>query len=140
MRVRIRAPIYPTEDQSRVSDALNHLFPDVKFKIVQEDNISWLQYESSNVTTLSTLRNMIHETRIIDATRRIIESRWTETTTSIRLDKMAALQRKIRLIDHDDKPPLGTIEIILSMEEPYQLEEFLSWFTPLTKDGQIVKV
>ncbi len=140
MRVIVRAPVYPTEDQTRVSDALNYLFPDVKFKVVQEESISWLQYESSNVTTLATLRNMIHETRIIDATRRIIESHGTGTTLSIRLDKLAALQRKIRLIDHDDKPPLGTIEVILAMEETNQLEEFLSWFTPPTKDGQIVKV
>ncbi len=139
MKIMVRAPIYPTEDQSRISEALSHQFPAVMFELIQEGDISWLQYEADNRTALNTLRDMIHEFRIIDATRRLLKSSWTGTNSSIQLDKQAAYGNKLRLIKQNEEPPLGTIEIILSVSDIDQLEEFLMWFTPPTKDGRIVK-
>ncbi|MHA1905913.1 MAG: RNA-binding domain-containing protein [Candidatus Thorarchaeota archaeon] len=139
MKIVVRAPVYPTEDQSRISEALSHPFPDVIFERIQEGEIAWLQYEADNRTLLDTLREMIHENRIIDASRRILESSWTGTNSSMHIDKQAAYRNKLRLIDQDDEPPLGTINIIVKMNDDTQLEEFLKWFTPPTKDGRIVR-
>ena len=140
MRIMVRTPVYPTEDQSRISEALSHHFPDAIFELIQEENISWLQYQTDNRTSLNTLREMIHEFRIIDVTRKILASSWTGTYSSIQLDKQAAYRNKLRLIAQNNDPPLGTIEVILSIGDTDQLEEFLLWFTPPTKDGRIVGI
>ena len=139
MRIMVRAPVYPTEDQSRISEALSCHFPDAVFELIQEENISWLQCQEDDRTALNTLREMIHEFRIIDAARKIITSNWTGTQSSIQLDKQAAYRNKLRLIAQNNDPPLGTIEVILPMSDTDQLEEFLLWFAPPTKDGRIVR-
>ena len=139
MKIMIRAPVYPTEDNSRISEALRHHFPDAIFELIQEGEISWLQYQADDRTTLNTLREMLHEFRIIDAARKILKSNWTGTQSSIQLDKQAAYRNKLRLIGNDNDPPLGTLQINLSMSDIDQLEEFLLWFTPPTKNGRIVR-
>ncbi|MHA2423332.1 MAG: RNA-binding domain-containing protein [Candidatus Thorarchaeota archaeon] len=139
MKIVVRAPVFPTEEISRITEALNQPFPDAVFETIQEGDISWLEYETDNESFLNTLREMIHENRIIDATRRLLESNWTGTISSIQIDKQAAYRNKLRLIDQDDEPPLGVITIIVTMNDDTQFEDFLKWFTPPTKDGRIVK-
>jgi predicted RNA binding protein with dsRBD fold (UPF0201 family) len=109
------------------------------FETNQEGNISWLQSEVNTESSLGTFRNLIHENRVIDAARRILEMNWNGTISSLRIDKQAAYRNKLRILDLDDEPPLGFIDIIVTMNDDTQFEEFLKWLTPPTKDGRIVK-
>ena len=139
MKIEVRTPVYPTEDHSRISEALNHPFPDVAFEVNQEGDISWVSCKTTSESSLGTLRNLIHENRVIDAARKILEKNWNGTFSSLQIDKQAAYRSKLRIIDLDDEPPLGFIDIIITMNDDTEFENFIKWITPPTKDGRIVK-
>ena len=71
MKIVVRAPVYPTEDSTRISEALSHPFPDLTFETIQEGEISWLQCDTDDKSSLNTLRNIIHENRVIDAAKAV---------------------------------------------------------------------
>ena len=139
MKIEVRAPVYSTEDHSRILEALKHPFPDMAFESNQEGDITWLGCKTTTESSLGTLRNLIHENRVIDAARRILETNWNGVFSSLQIDKQAAYRSKLRIIDLDDAPPLGFIDIIVTINDDTEFEEFLKWITPPTKDGRIVK-
>ncbi|MFW9925167.1 MAG: RNA-binding domain-containing protein [Candidatus Thorarchaeota archaeon] len=139
MQILVRAPVFPTEEKNRVANALSNLFPESIFTSTQENELIWLEFETTSRSLLNTLRNMIHENRIIDAARRILEKEWTGTRTSIHFDKQVAYKCKLRIAEQSDNPPLGSIEVNLALKHETEFYDFLSWFTPPTKDGRIMK-
>ena len=103
------------------------------------DDISEISTTYTNRDAISSIRQTIHEIRIIDAARKRLKSNWNGTSTNIHFDKQAAFAKKLRIIDDNQElPPLGSIEMVLSFESEHQFEEFVNWFTPPTKDGRII--
>jgi len=139
MRIIIRCPIFPTESTDLVIDAIRQFVPNPELESIEETKCTWIQSEETNETFLSPLREMIHENRVINAARKMLRSSWTGTTTVIKLGKQAACNKKLRLVDQTENPPLGTIDITISFEDENQFDSFLSWFAPRTKDGRIVR-
>jgi len=139
MRIQITCPVFPTEDDEKIEAAFSNLFHHVGTKhnhLEQCDHISLILTEKNE---LSVLRQYIHELRIIDVVRRRLESNLNSTTTSINLDKQAASLGKVRLLDDtDDTPSLGSIKVVIDFMDEMELESFMSWFVPLTKDGKII--
>ena len=136
----VRCLVNPTEDVEIVSNALLNLFPDSKIdrremKVSIELNILLKDRDD-----LENLRQMIHDARIIDATRLRLERNWNGINTLIRLDKQVACISRIRVLDDsEENPPLGAIEIQLDFDGESEFERFVRWFTPPTKDGNIVR-
>ncbi|MDF1537432.1 MAG: RNA-binding domain-containing protein [Candidatus Thorarchaeota archaeon] len=139
MRITIRCPIFPTEATDIVINSIHHLVPNMEMELVEEAKCTWIQSEGTNETILVPLREMIHENRVIDAARKMLRKSWTGSTTIMKLDKQAACRQKLRLVDQAESPPLGTIDITISFEDDTQYDGFLTWFTPPTKDGKIVR-
>lgn len=139
MRIIIRSPIFPTEATDLVTNAILHFVPNTKLESIVEAKCTWIQSEETNEMILTPLREMIHENRVIDAARKMLRKSWTGTIAIIKLDKQAASRQKLRLVDQAESPPLGTIDITISFEDEEQYDSFLSWFTPPTKDGRIVR-
>ncbi len=139
MKFTIRCPIYPTEDSGRIMESLTTFFPESTFTLVDGDMERWFEAKSSELKSLEKLRSFIHEFRIIDAVKRVINISWTGTMFTFRLDKQAAIRNKLHLIDDSETPPLGSIEVTAFCESDETYHSFLNWFTPLTKDGKVVK-
>ncbi len=139
MRIIIRCPFFPTEASDLVTNAIHHIVPNVELGSIKGTECIWIQSEEMNESVLVPLREMIHENRIIDAARKTLRKSWTGTTAIMKLDKQAACYQKLRLVDQSESPPLGTIDIIISFEDDNQYDNFLTWFTPPTKDGKIVR-
>ena len=139
MKIQITCPVFPTEDEKRIEKALSNLFHHdgtKHFHLEQCDNIS---LNLSERNELSVLRQYIHELRIIDVVRRRLELNLKDTVTSFNLDKQAASLGKVRLLDDaDDSPSLGSIKIAIDFMNETELESFMSWFVPMTKDGRII--
>ena len=114
MKIEVRAHVYPTEDPSRILEALKYPFPDMAFETEPDGEISRLRCVTNTESSLGTLRNLIHENRVIDAARRILEMNWSGVFSSLQIDKQAAYRNKLRIIDLDDEPPLGFIDIIVT--------------------------
>ncbi|MFW9851032.1 MAG: hypothetical protein ACFFF4_18040, partial [Candidatus Thorarchaeota archaeon] len=109
------------------------------FITTKNDNLTEISSSYTNRDTINLVRQIIHETRIIDAARKRIQSNWNGTSTKIHFDKQAAFVKKLRIIDDNQElPPLGSIEIVIFFKSEQEYEEFVNWFTPPTKDGKII--
>jgi predicted RNA binding protein with dsRBD fold (UPF0201 family) len=139
MEILIVSPVNPTEDIAKVKKALENLLGKSDFTTIDNDDTVEISASYTNRDTINLVRQIIHETRIIDAARKRLQSNWNGTSTKIHFDKQAAFVKKLRIIDDGlELPPLGTIEIVLSFESELEFEMFVSWFTPPTKDGKII--
>ena len=141
MQAIVTCPVFPTEDEDRVKEAVLFLFPDVKqFNRTEtaHDSVN-LQFLLDSSAKLGTLRTAIHDTRIIDAVRVRLEQNRVDCTTSIALDKQAASSHKLRIIDEaDGAPPLGCIKADLQFDDEQEMEQTLHWIVPPTRDGRVV--
>ena len=139
MEILIICPVNPTEDINKIGKAVENLLGRSDFETVDTDDVSEISASYTNRDTINHVRQTIHETRVIDAARKRIQSNWNGTSTKIYFDKQAAFARKLRIIDDNlELPPLGSIEIVLSFDSEQEFEEFVYWFTPPTKDGKII--
>lgn len=139
MEILITCPVNPTEDITRVRIALENLLGGPVSTATESDDISEISTSYNNRDGVSSLRQAIHETRIIDAARKRLESNWNGTSTKIYFDKQAAYAKKVRIIDdNQDFPPLGCIEVVYVFDSEQEFKEFVGWFTPRTKDGRII--
>ncbi|MCF2137261.1 MAG: hypothetical protein K9W43_08475 [Candidatus Thorarchaeota archaeon] len=135
MHLEIETVLFPTEDESKVHTALTNLFPALSFDCVDSLLVSF----TDNLHNLDWFRSRIFEQRIIDAVRSHLIGNSTGHATLMMLDKQAAYIGRVRIVDsYDEAPPLGSIDIRFIFENEDDFQQFLSWFTPLTKDGQIV--
>jgi predicted RNA binding protein with dsRBD fold (UPF0201 family) len=131
--------VNPTEDGKKVETALENLLGRSDFVTVDSDYDSEISATYTNRDAVNSVRQAIHETRIIDAARKRLQSNWNGTTTNIHFGKQAAFAKKLRIIDDNQElPPLGSIEMVFSFESEQEFEEFVNWFTPPTKDGRII--
>lgn len=139
MEVLITCPVNPTEDIKKVEKALENLLGRSDFAVTDNGDILGISRSFTNRDVMNLVRQTIHETRIIDAARKRLETNWNGTSTKIYFDKQAAFAKKTRIIDdNQDLPPLGSIEIVLAFDSEPEFEEFVKWFTPPTKDGKII--
>ena len=139
MQILITCPVNPTEDIRKVEKALDNLIgrSESLSNVSDGEREVSLSFEHRDAMTL--IRQTIHETRIIDAARKRLESNWNGTSTKIYFDKQAAFVRRTRVVDDDQElPPLGSIEVVLLFESKREYEEFIDWFTPPTKDGRVI--
>jgi predicted RNA binding protein with dsRBD fold (UPF0201 family) len=138
MDVFITCPVNPTEDTKKVRIALENLLGKSDF-IVDDNDTAEISITYTDRGGINLVRQSIHETRIIDAARKRLQSNWNGTSTNIHFDKQAAFAKKLRIIDDNQElPPLGSIEMTLFFESEQEFDEFVNWFTPPTKDGRII--
>ncbi len=137
MDVVVRCPIYPTEDPNRVCSALTYLFVSESQCYETEDDHLFLK--SSKRSSLDSMQQYIYSLRIIDAVRKRVLLNWDGIKTSVFFDKQAAYFGKLRLVDEtEEDPPLGCIELEITLENEDDFNDFLAWFVPPTKDGKVV--
>ncbi len=139
MNTTIRCPVFPTEDFDIILNALRNLFPTELFTRRSGERETWIEAKFSKRQSLDTVRTAIQEHRIIDAVKRVIMSTWTGTAFILKFDKQAAVRGKISIVDEDEDPPLGAIELYVYVPTDEDFEYFLDWFTPATKDGRIIR-
>lgn len=125
MRLRVTAPIRPTELPERVEAAVRSLFDgDVTFSA----DALLLQGDS-----LERLRTRIWELRIIDTVRGTLLAGVGDGHLRFRLSKQAAAGGRVAL--PVGKHALGDLEVYVEDEAP---EEVVWWLCPPTADGEIL--
>ena len=140
MQITVRCPVFPTEKKVCVDEAISNILGDIKLEEYESDGVMSLIATASDRVFLNELRHTIHELRIIDAARSRLYSNWDDSQTIIHFDKQAAFIGKLRLLDDShENPPLGSIEVIIEMDDLEEFEKFISWFVPPTKNGRIVR-
>ncbi len=139
MQISIRCPVYPTENHDSLLKSVCAFFPSLHFDMAQEERMTWIESIPSDQSVFRALREIVHEMRIIDVVRKLLETSWTGSMFTLKLDKQAAFRGKLHFIDEPDNPPLGAIEITALCESQEEYEVFKQRFTPPTKNGKITK-
>lgn len=139
MKATIRCIVHPTEDIQRIENAIENILGSIAIEKNEFDEFIEIYSPDVEKASFTTLRQMVHEKRILDAVRVRLLKNLDDFTTFMFFDKQAAYTGKIRLIDNaNEDPPLGSIEIRLEFSSEVQFEEFLDWFSPRTKDGRVI--
>lgn len=129
LRVRVRAPIRPSEDPAKVEQAVRHLFPNASYDR-RPDEIE------ATADTLQDLRNVIWRQRILDASRRsLLRSLEPDGAHArFRLNKQAAYKGRLSFSE-ELASPLGDIEVVVEGEG---LEPLFKEIAPMTIRGHPV--
>ncbi|MFH0961366.1 MAG: hypothetical protein V1820_01640 [archaeon] len=134
--LKISAEINPTESEEKLRTALFGLFEDVRFERVR-NNLSGTSESSQD---LEKLRAKIFEKRIIDTVRSRLFRNSAGTQTTILLHKQALAAGRIAVVDLPDESPLGAVELSVSAPSSEELENFINWFSPETREGVVVSI
>jgi predicted RNA binding protein with dsRBD fold (UPF0201 family) len=139
MKATIRCIVHPTEDIQKVETAIENILGSIVISRTRFEEFTEIYSPEINRASLTILKQLVHDKRIIDAARVRLLRNFDEFETFMFFDKQAAYVGKVRLLDNaDENPPLGYIEIRFEFVSESQFDEFLDWFSPRTKDGRIV--
>lgn len=124
--VEVTAPVYDTELEERVSDAIAAIFPDAEPTLEHGEL-------RATVHELEHLSELLHRQEILDTARGVFFRNRRGDNFSFRLKKQAAFVGVANFVV-DDPGELGTIAVRVSVEEP-GVEELINQVAPPTEDG-----
>jgi predicted RNA binding protein with dsRBD fold (UPF0201 family) len=124
--VEVTAPVYDTELEGRVSDAIAAIFPDAEPTLEHGEL-------RATVHDLEHLSELLHRQEILDTARAVFFRNRRGDSVSFRLKKQAAFVGVVNFVV-DDPGELGTIAVRVSVEEP-GVEELINQVAPPTEDG-----
>jgi predicted RNA binding protein with dsRBD fold (UPF0201 family) len=124
--VEVTAPVYDTELEERVSDAIAAIFPDAEPTLEHGEL-------RATVHDLEHLSELLHRQEILDTARGVFFRDRRGDSVSFRLKKQAAFVGVVNFVV-DDPGELGTIAVRVSVEEP-GVEELINQVAPPTEDG-----
>ena len=126
MDVFVSAPIFPSEDQSKVVQAITHIFPTAALEISEG--------KAEGKADLEHFSIQIRRQKILDAARSVMIRGRRKDRTAFDLNKQAAFAGKISF--SEEKAVLGTIRVTVSDDD---IEAAINIIAPVTVDGKEVK-
>jgi predicted RNA binding protein with dsRBD fold (UPF0201 family) len=128
--VEITAPVYDTELQDRVADAITAIFPDADPDFRHGEL-------TATVHSLDQFSEQLHRQAILDTARGVFFDNQTDNGFSFRLKKQAAFEGVVNFVV-DDPGELGVIAVRVRVEEP-TVEAVIDHVAPRTEDGTPVE-
>ncbi len=119
-KIDLYCTINPSEDQTKVEQAISNILPDVEIQI----NDDSLKATSQNLETLSNIFEVIHSRKIQRVYRRFLNNNLRNDSTWLYLNKQAAFSNTISLCDEAEESPLGPIKIVLTSKN---IEDIINW-------------
>lgn len=128
--VRVTAPVYPTEPEDRVADAIRNLFPGVDVE-TQDGRVV------AETHTVEAFREQLFEQRILDTARKQFQGNQTDTGFAFDLKKQAAFNDTVNFaVGNPDE--LGDLHVEVTVHEP-GVQQFVDYLAPETEDGDPVE-
>jgi len=119
-KIDVYCTINPSEDQTKVEQAISNIFPDIEIQI----NDDSLKATSQNLETLSNIFGVIRSHKIQRVYRRFLNNNLRNDSTWFYLNKQAAYSNTISLCDEAEESPLGPIKIVLTSKN---IEDIIYW-------------
>ena len=123
--IQISCEINPSEDPSKVKDAILNIFPTVKVSIKDQLLIA----KSNDITSLSNISESIRTKNTKNIYERILKKNTTKDSTWFYLNKQAAFVNKVALCNESDESPLGPIKVVLEGNDIENTIQPLIWLT-----------
>ncbi|RLG88459.1 MAG: hypothetical protein DRO15_02780 [Thermoprotei archaeon] len=133
MKVRVEAEIRPTENEDKVMKAVTNVFIPENTRIVEMGKFRLLIAESSKVTSLLKLHELLRRERILDAARIKMLRGAYGSILHFKIHKQAAYQGRLSFVDDDRESPLGAISFTIECRNP---RELIDWLAPRTAHGR----
>ena len=112
--------INPSEDPTKVEQAVSNILLDMGFKINKES----LKASSKNLESLSKVYETIHARQTQKTYRRQMNHNLNDDSTWFYLNKQAAFANVVALCSEADESPLGPIKVILKSKN---IEGIIEW-------------
>ena len=128
--IEVFCSINPSEDLQKIETAILNIFPDNEIK---NTNVK-ITGTSKKIESLSKIFEVIHNRRITNTYRRILNQNLSNNSTWFYLNRQAAYVDVIALCNEEDESPLGPIEIILDSQ---QIEQVIDWLTSFTGNPRL---
>jgi predicted RNA binding protein with dsRBD fold (UPF0201 family) len=132
VKVKVSAPVNPTEVQEKVEKAILNFFP-VSFD--QDSAIPGLCAEG-DLESLRLLHLRLREERILDTARRLFLNGIEGYSTRFSLNKQVAFIGKLNFPAGEES--LGSIDVEISADNEDDLLAIIDWLAPQTVDGKPV--
>ena len=127
----ISAPVFPTEPEEKVREAIGHIFPDANLHMVKKEGfVDMLEGTAS----LDRLHELLRSEKILDTARKSMFRDVEEHEVSFQLNKQAAFMGHVNFLDQN--APLGGIYVNIECSDPQHL---IDWMAPQTREGNPVK-
>ena len=112
--------INPSEDPTKVEQAVSNILVDMDFKINKES----LKASSKNFESLSKVYETIHARQTQKTYRRQMNHNLNDNSTWFYLNKQAAFANVVALCSEADESPLGPIKVVLKSKN---IEKIIEW-------------
>jgi len=123
-RVEIRVPLYPTESEEKVREAVLRICPDAELRCEGEMLLG-------EAEELDTFLDIIKRHRIRDSAREFLLRRKSSGEYIFELNKQVATVGVVNFVE--EQQPLGSILVILRPESD---EEFIKRLTPTFEESE----
>ncbi len=132
--IRAEVEIRPTEDENKVIKALKNVVLTDNVRIVEAGRGYKIAIaESSDLTTLLKLYELLRRQRILDTARNVMLKNSRNGILTLQLNKQAAYQGVISFVDSELESQLGAITITITSDK---LSEIIDWLAPRTAHGR----
>jgi len=132
-RVEVRAPLYPTEDERKVKEAVENVFSPGEWRVEEGVEGRVLVASSNTLASLSKLRERLRRQRTLDAARYMMRRFSSVDRLTFYLHKQAAYAGHAVFCLPEGESPLGAIQVTV---EGGDLKKILDWLAPPTVDGK----
>ncbi|MEM2080241.1 MAG: RNA-binding domain-containing protein, partial [Nitrososphaerota archaeon] len=122
----IRSEIKPTEDEEKLLRAIRKIFPDVEFKINESYGRRFFIGESSEISSLKYVKENWRRRKVRSTAARLLREAVRPGIVSMRLSKQAAYVGVASILDFDEEPAIGSIDVEIETSDP---EELIKWLT-----------
>jgi predicted RNA binding protein with dsRBD fold (UPF0201 family) len=126
VRVRVWAAVYPTEDPEKVVRAVRKIFPAVELRVSERGGMVFVEGESQELAALSYLKENWRRRRVRSAVLRLLRSSVEGRVLKARLSKQGAYVGVASVLDEDEKPAIGEINLEVETDD---VERLIKWMT-----------
>jgi predicted RNA binding protein with dsRBD fold (UPF0201 family) len=124
--VFIETEINPTEDEEKVRAAVNNVLGNASITVKPEARGSALFAEAKGQNSLFNLRNIMHNDRVRDASRRLLLKSIRGDSIKFFLNKQVAFAGHVSFCEETAESPLGPLRFTIETDNPQALIEWLA--------------
>lgn len=121
--------IYPTESEDNVKAAVNNVLSNATMTIKPSVKSSTLTAVAKGQDSLVRLRNLLHNDRIRDASRKLLFKSTRGKMISFCLNKQVAFAGHVSFSEETAESPLGPIRFNIETDDP---EKLILWLAEKT--------
>ena len=135
VQLRVQADINPTEDPDKVRAAVERIFGELPFRIIEEEDGGLLVGTAEGLKALLPFQELLRRQQIRNAARRVLFSGLQGSVVTFYLNKQVAYVGHISFSQSEGESPLGPIQVEIESNNPRELIEWLAPRTPKRQKG-----